>query len=241
MPKRKISASRPQQASSSTRSKLSRKAGAQPFRFGHLPREIRDQIYSLLLVNPYPISIRDKEAYGFNGEPLDEPVIYSDADAVQLTSPTNHTVKAGILLVNSTIYDEAVPILYGQNTFKFVGPDPWTDFCHFDSNLRNSNSRHLREVSIDFPNLKYLTTTSRGWEACDIMMLKRIGNPVTLSFSVSEDIMTHDIKCLKKIRDFCEKANQRRLQSKEKERNRRQGKMKNQSKDRGQANDKGWW
>ena len=241
MPKPKIPASRPQQTSTSTRSKLSHKADAQPFQFGHLPREIRDQIYPLLLVNPDPISIRVQEEYDFDGESLDEALsrIDYDPDAVQLSSPKNHTIEAGILLVNSTIYDEAIPILYGQNTFEFVGPTPWIDFCLFNCNLRNSNSRHLRKVSVDFPDLERLATSFRGSKAWDVMMLKRMENLETLGFSVSEDIMAHDVEHLKKLRDICDKANQRRLQRKEKERNKRQGEMTDQGKDRGQANDNG--
>ena len=233
-------ASRPQQASSSKRSKLFPKADAQPFRFGHLPGEIRNQIYSLLLVDPDPISIEVEEEYDFDHEPCNEAQIYSDYDAVQLTSSTNHTIEAGILFVNSTIYDEAIPILYGQNTFNFDGAYPWNDFCLFNWNLRNTNSRHLNKVSIRFPEIERwiergIISEFNESRACGIKMLKRLENLDTLSFSVCEDIMTHDVRLLKKIRDNCKKAYQLRLQSKEVEGNRRQGKDPSQAQDKGRC------
>ena len=237
MSKPKRSASKRQKASRSKRSKLFHKADAQPFKFGHLPGEIRNQIYSLLLVDPDPVSIEVEEDFGFDDE------VY--ADDLQLTSSTNHTIEAGILFVNSTIYDEAIPILYGQNTFNFDGANPWKDFCLFNWNLRNTNDRHLSKVVIRFPEIERLISEGEivsefyGSRARGVKMLKFLENLDTLSFSVSEDIMTHDIGLLKKIRDKCKEAYQRRLQSKEAEGNTRLGKVKNQDKEEGQAQDQG--
>ena len=245
MSKPKRSASRRQKASGSKRSKLFHKVDAQAFRFGHLPGEIRNQIYSLLLVDPNPISIEVQQDYDCYDEIYDEVTEYGDADAVQLTSPTKHTIETGILFVNSTIYDEAVPILYGQNTFEFDGAYAWNDFCVFNWNLRNTNSRHLSKVIIGFPEIERLTLegeiVSHFYASRDhgIEMLKRLENLDTLSFSVSEDIMARDIGLLKQIQDNCKKAYQRRLQSNQVEGDLRLGKMKNQDKDRGQAQDKG--
>lgn len=241
MSKPKRPASRPQQASSSKRSKVSHKANARPFQFGHLPGEIRNQIYFLLLVHPDPISIELDEECGSDDELDDEATIYGDADAVQLTSPTNHTIEAGILFVNSTIYDEAIPILYGQNTFNFDGAYPWNNFCLFNWSFRNGNERHLSKVFISFPEIERLTPGSgiisefNGPRSHGIKMLKRLENLDTLGFSVSVDIMTHDIELLKKIRDNCKKAYQVRLPSEELEGNRRQDRFKNQGKDQGQV------
>ena len=164
---------------------------------------------------------------------------------MQLTSSTNHTIEAGILFVNSTLFDKVIPILYGQNTFKFDGSKSWNAFCLFNWSFRNGNERHLSKVFIRFPKIERLTAESgiisefNGPGSRGIKMLKRLKNLDTLSFSVSVDIMTHDIELLKKIRDNCKKASQVRLPSEELEGNRRQGKMKNQGKDRGQAHDQG--
>ena len=243
MSKPKRSASRRQQASGSKRSKLFHRADAQPFRFGHLPGEIRNQIYSLLLVDPNPISIEVEEEYGFYDELNGEATIYADEDAVQLTSSTNNTIEAGILFVNSTIYAEAIPIRYGQNTFDFDGAYPWNDFCIFNWNLRNTSSRHLSKVIIGFPEIDRLTLESgifsefNGSRARGIKMLKGLENLDTLSFKVSEDIMTHDIGLLKKIRDNCKEAYQRRFQSNHVEGDTKLGRVKNQGRDGGRAQD----
>ena len=245
MSKPKRPASRRQQASGSKRSKLFHKADAQPFRFGHLPGEIRNQIYSLLLVDPNPISIEVEAEYGFYDEPYGEATIYADEDAVKLTSCTNNTIEAGILFVNSTIYAEAIPFLYGQNTFDFNGAYPWNDFCLFNWGLRNANSRHLSKVIIGFPEIERLALDSgisrEFYEsrARGIKMLRGLENLDTLSFSVSKDIMTHDIGLLKKIQDNCKEAYQRRHQSNHVEGDTRLGKVKNQGRDGGQAQDKG--
>ena len=237
MSKPQRSASRRQQASGSKRSKLFHKADAQPFRFGHLPGEIRNQIYSLLLVDPNPISIELEEDFGLDDE------VY--AEAHQLTSSTNHTIEAGILVVNSTIYDEAIPFLYGQNTFNFDGANPWKDFYLFYWNLRNANERHLSKVMIRFPEIVRLKSKGEvvsefdGSRARGIKMLKGLENLETLSFSVSEDIMTHDIGLLEKIRDNCQKTYQRKLQSNQVEGDTGLGKVKNQGRGEGQAQDKG--
>ena len=243
----KRSASRGQQASGSKDSELFHKADAQPFRFGHLPGEIRNQIYFLLLVDPNPISIQvveENSPYGYD-EIYDKVTQCSNADAVQLTSPTKHIIEAGILFVNSTIYDEAVSILYGQNTFDFNGLCPWNDFCVFNWNLRNNNSRHLSKVIIEFSKIERFTldsgisSGSYRSRARGMKMLKGLENLATLSFSVSEDIMSHDIGLLEQIRDNCKEAYQRRLQSNLGEGDTRVGKVKDQGKDGGQAHDKG--
>ena len=248
MSKPKRPASRRQQASGSKRSKLFHKADAQPFRFRHLPGEIRNQIYSLLLVDPNPISIEVEEKYSsYEYDQIYDVVTQDgDADAVHLTSPTNHIIDAGILFVNSTIYDEAVPILYGHNTFDFHGASPWNNFCVFNWNLRNTNSRLLSKVIIGSPEIERLALVDNGISgdfygsrARGIRMLKGLENLDTLSFSVSEDIMTHNIGLLKKIRDNCKEAYQRRLQSNQVEEDTRLGKVKNQGRDGGQAQDKG--
>ena len=245
MTKPKRSASRRQKASRSKRSKLFHKADAQPFRFGHLPGEIRNQIYSLLLVDPNPISVRVKEKCDFDGLPYNEAKMYGDPDAVQLTSTTKHIIETGILFVNSTIYDEAIPILYGKNTFDFDGAYAWNDFCFFNWNLRNTKGRHLSKVIIGFPEIWRWTPkgeiVSEFYASRDhgVELLKRLENLDTLSFSVSEDIMTYDIGPLKQIRDNCKTAYQRRLQRNQVEGGTRLGKVKNQGKDGGQAQDKG--
>ncbi|KAL8753997.1 MAG: hypothetical protein Q9199_004646 [Rusavskia elegans] len=110
----------------------------QPFRFGNLPQTIRDRIYRLCLINEHPTSVVVDERSGWDGEELTTGQIYNDEELVRLTTAIHHqerfnsNVTAALLQINSTIHEEAAPILYGLNTFSFTGRNCWLDLIYFE-------------------------------------------------------------------------------------------------------------
>ncbi|KAL9606285.1 MAG: hypothetical protein Q9179_000560 [Wetmoreana sp. 5 TL-2023] len=88
-----------------------------PLSFQTLPLEIKNMIYSELLVSAQPIKKPHK--------------LVCKKKSIMLDS--THPVKdidSAILSVCRTIYNEALPVLYGKNTFEFCKPRKLRDFSH---------------------------------------------------------------------------------------------------------------
>ncbi|KAL8737461.1 MAG: hypothetical protein Q9181_001649 [Wetmoreana brouardii] len=88
-----------------------------PLSFQTLPLEIKNMIYSELLVSALPIKKPHK--------------LVCKKKSIMLDS--THPVKdidSAILCVCRTIYNEALPVLYGKNTFEFCKPRKLRDFSH---------------------------------------------------------------------------------------------------------------
>ena len=87
---------KPPQASNSKRTKT-RKVTPPKFHYLRgLPREIREQIYQLLLINDAPISIEANHTNDFD---------------CRFSSSRELSIETNLLLVNKIIHDEAAPVL----------------------------------------------------------------------------------------------------------------------------------
>lgn len=85
--------------------------------FETLPLEIKNMIYHELLVSKDPIKKPHRLVCNKRSIMLDSIQPVKDIDS-------------SILRVCRSIYDEALPILYGQNTFEFAKPRKLRDFSH---------------------------------------------------------------------------------------------------------------
>ncbi|KAL8842643.1 MAG: hypothetical protein Q9170_000418 [Blastenia crenularia] len=88
-----------------------------PLSFQTLPLEIKNMIYRELLVSAKPIKKPHRLVCNERNVMLDSVQPVKDIDGT-------------ILRVCRSIYDEALPVLYGQNTFEFAKPRKLLDFSH---------------------------------------------------------------------------------------------------------------
>ena len=99
-------------------------------KFFSLPREIRDQIYELVLLH----------------QELIDP--WADYDQRQKLTPK-------LLHVNKTIRHEASSLFYSQNRFDFTMGTP-ENVASFLGQIGRNNTDYIQHISIDFPNFLYL-------------------------------------------------------------------------------------
>ncbi|KAL8733859.1 MAG: hypothetical protein Q9166_001847 [cf. Caloplaca sp. 2 TL-2023] len=88
-----------------------------PLSFQTLPLEIKHMIYSELLVSAEPIRKPHKLVCNKRSIMLDSIQPVKDIDS-------------SVLRVCRTMYSEALPVLYGKNTFEFCKPRKLRDFSH---------------------------------------------------------------------------------------------------------------
>lgn len=91
-----------------------------------LPREIRDTIYELALVNPSPIvvwSAKLRKSMPW-GRPRFVWVYSLDYNREAIASSVRNLMP-NIILCNRTVALEASSIFYGKNTFSFQGDHDW--------------------------------------------------------------------------------------------------------------------
>ena len=93
--------------------------------FFSLPRELRDQIYELVLLHQEPI------------DPL------TDLNQRRKLTP-------GLLRVNGTVHFEAIPLFYGKNRFDFT-MGTLEDVASFLGQIGRNNAHHIRHICVDFP------------------------------------------------------------------------------------------
>lgn len=196
---------------STSRSKLIKRLpqrSPQPFRFGNLPDTIREKIYRLCLINEHQTSIIVDEPSGWDGETLDTDQIYNNDESVQLTTANhrqrhlNSSVTAALLQLNSTIHEEAAPILYGLNTFSFTGQNCWIDLIYFESRLTETSRRNVRTVLMKFQEIEQVSSSEmNGASINGLGSLKSFSRLESLTLVVYEDILTSDLNHLPTIRD----------------------------------------
>lgn len=109
-------------------------AAHKPFRSIDLSPELKNKIYTLLLVNDKPINIQSYTRPGSGSRPIAQ----------------ENSIQPAILRICSQVHNEAVSILYANNTF-----DTWSDIA-----LRRlleqigRNVKHLRQVQVRYANTK---------------------------------------------------------------------------------------
>ena len=109
-----------------------------PTNFFSLPRETRDQIYELVLLDQEVICPRPKEAREYHGCPQ---------------------LNLELLRVNSTIHREASPLFYGKNIFDFdILPYSGKEGL-FLQRIGRNNADCIRAVCVGFP---YSSRTEAG-------------------------------------------------------------------------------
>jgi hypothetical protein len=133
--------------------------------FFDLPKEIRLQIYSELLVHPEPIVL--VAAYGPPSPPL-------------LRSRRNGLCPA-LLQLNKQAHSEASPLLYSNNRFRF--PDIWnlTDSAHIAPFLLQigPQANLVRHIRISFPTFDDFRHSSASLHEAHIKNLELIRDTCT--------------------------------------------------------------
>jgi hypothetical protein len=119
---------------------------ADPTCFLSLPREIRDEIYRLVLVKPSPIAVwavqpkrapqrvhclRPEEWLGYDNEAM---------------SLSHHGLTPTIMRTHRTIGIESSVIFYGENTFSFEGDHNWLPVLSWLDRIGPFNRNFLRNV-----------------------------------------------------------------------------------------------
>ncbi|KAL8674229.1 MAG: hypothetical protein Q9168_001353 [Polycauliona sp. 1 TL-2023] len=102
---------------------------SKPLSFQTLPLEIRHMIYHEILVSAAPIRKPHKLVCNKRSIMLDKNQPVKDIDS-------------SILRVCRMVYFEAVPVLYGKNTFEFSKPRKLRDFSHAGLD-RSHTSKHI--------------------------------------------------------------------------------------------------
>ncbi|KAL9604312.1 MAG: hypothetical protein Q9179_001897 [Wetmoreana sp. 5 TL-2023] len=194
---------------------LRHRAMAQSFRFRDLPSEIRNMIYRLCLVNRSPVSVKvDGLCSYYVGRPTDAQE-YGKDEKVHLVSsshPSRYealTINANLIRINQITHHETAPILYGLNTFQFLGKYWWIDFSYFDRRLSQVSHQYIRKLDIRLPDIERIYSheikVSRFSESSTygLDILKRFANLKDFTLHVFDDITTSEIALLQQIRDGC--------------------------------------
>ena len=169
----------------------------QAFPFSQLPRELRYEIYILCLASKSPTIII------YEGRPYFEE--HGSHPKLKAWPGRDSTMGTSLLLLNHSIYDEAISILYGRNSFLFSGRPGWTAFFHFRYHLTEASRRHLRSLEFTFPDFdrSYLQGTSSGAVEVGPESLKGFPHLKSLTFHVYDNITDNFIMLLQKIHDSC--------------------------------------
>ena len=184
----------------------------QPFPFSQLPFELRYKIYVLCLTSKTSIDLTVDQHPGWaiyesrrriydlmNHGPLDLP-IYSWHDS---------TINTGLLQLNRSTYDEAIPVLYGHNFFRFPGWIGWITFSHFHYRLTESSRRHLRSLQFAFLDF-YQDYPSKAIDD-SLTILKGLPHLNSLTLQIYCDMSGWEVMLLQQIRDSCQHGCQVKL------------------------------
>ncbi|KAL8917110.1 MAG: hypothetical protein Q9208_008149 [Pyrenodesmia sp. 3 TL-2023] len=122
----------------------------EPFPLFRLPGEIRNLIYRLCLIDTQqPVSIEVQAPLKFDYQRFTKDYVHDNFDKECLTTRNESTVNTSLVRINSTVGEEAAPILYGHNTFGFFGYYCWNDFLYFSLRLRKTSLEHIRKIEIN--------------------------------------------------------------------------------------------
>ncbi len=113
-----------------------------------LPRELRDEVYELCLLDEEPINPWIK--------------FY-----------TRQELTPGLLRVSKTIHSEASSLFYAQNRFDFVKATA-EDIALFLKTIGRNNAGSIRNIRIDFPTLRDLEPSNITLEKASANMLTNI-------------------------------------------------------------------
>ncbi|CZR54794.1 uncharacterized protein PAC_04678 [Phialocephala subalpina] len=122
--------------------------------FLSLPLEIRNLIYSLVLISPTPLiawsgmplfELMDEPAHDPNGQ-LDPSSFSIDsylADALPV-----ERLAVRISLVNKQVSEEAAAIFWTKNTFRFLGKWLWGSVVEWLASIGDTNRGHLKSLEM---------------------------------------------------------------------------------------------
>lgn len=161
-------------------------------------------IYRLCLIDTQPVSIEVKGPLDFIYQRFTKDYVHDNFDKVRLTTRNISTVNTSLVRINSTVGEEAAPILYGHNTFGFFGDYCWNDFLYFNLRLRKTSLENIRKIEIDFPDHSRLISASRSFAPASewaLEALQTLPALEALTLHLYEDIMTDDYAFWRKIRD----------------------------------------
>jgi hypothetical protein len=131
-----------------------------PFKFIHLPREIRDQIYTWALSSPSPIIVW-KGKWGFLSRPPDSSyttvidiiknsmttsVLWIDASA---TKTSLADCSTNLFVCNKEIGGEVAKVFYRKNVFTFLGDHNWDNILSWLLKINDRNRSHISRLEID--------------------------------------------------------------------------------------------
>ena len=102
------------------------------FQFAELPAEVRNAIYALALKDDSPIEIEDHHV-GRRGTQFFRPYLSAKVDRFYGKQKRKHSYgskhSVNLLLVDRSIYNEVIPVLYGANHFVFANLDGFDRFA----------------------------------------------------------------------------------------------------------------
>ena len=118
-----------------------------PLTFLSLPLEIRNMIYRELLVSATAIKKPHK-------------LVWNKKSIMVNSLHPVKDIDSAILRVCRTIYDEALPVLYGKNTFEFCKPRKLRDFSHGILDGRTTSMNHPCKIPVSgYPSVITVPTT----------------------------------------------------------------------------------
>ncbi|KAI4086340.1 MAG: hypothetical protein LQ339_009047 [Xanthoria mediterranea] len=203
MPKRKQPHGRQLSTSESRSLKHVRQTSPQQAESRSLPKSIHDldkftfvRIFRLCLINQHPTPIVVEEQFDWYGEP------YDNEESVRLSTRFNSNDMAALLQVNSNFHEQAAPVLYGLNTFSFRGKHCWIDLIYIKSRLTDISRRNVCNVVIYFPEIERGHASELNDATIHgLRSLKSFVGLESLTLIVHEDILTGDIRPLRRFRE----------------------------------------
>lgn len=115
--------------------------------FFDLPGEIRNEIYSYLLVSKNAIDLwplwSTKRAY-FDSVPFNN-------SFTRIFSQFTHGIYPNILLSCKSIHEEASSIFYGGNSFRFTERKAWVVLGMWLNTIGKTNTSYIQDISIHIP------------------------------------------------------------------------------------------
>ncbi|KAL8709503.1 MAG: hypothetical protein Q9220_005745 [cf. Caloplaca sp. 1 TL-2023] len=132
--------------------------------FCGLPLEVRNQIYSYLLVDNESIylELEENDHKALRHWDWRKPMCYDHADGMPFETPYwPCQLQTNLLFVSKTIYEEASTIFYGSNTFGFTGASPWTELGLFINRMSTISRESLRSIEIEIAEFDFTNPESK--------------------------------------------------------------------------------
>ena len=184
------------------------------FQFRNLPYDIRFQIYNICLVLANTIAIVGKE----RSSGLRDLEIYENMECIALKAKSllkNEDVKKlnysnfyfcpSLIRTSKAIYNEAAPVLYGMNRFKFWNHLGWADFSIFHPRLSDISKSSIQTLHLEFPDAYRRTNKPFNTsEHCvsGMTALRAFTGLRHMHFYLYHFIMTHDLHRLATLHEM---------------------------------------